>query len=95
MEYVIEETKTEAGKRKLPITEDVADMFTYFYHQVIIRLGTIYECNYIYCLYYKLNEMIENQYLWEVLRIDKDTIRLPRQHMSLTYGRVRTKRYGS
>lgn len=27
MEYVIEETKTEAGKRKLPITEDVADMF--------------------------------------------------------------------
>lgn len=27
MEYLIEETKTEAGKRRLPITEDVADMF--------------------------------------------------------------------
>lgn len=27
MEYLIEETKTEAGKRKLPVTEDVADMF--------------------------------------------------------------------
>lgn len=27
MEYIIEETKTEAGRRKLPITEDVADMF--------------------------------------------------------------------
>ncbi len=27
MKYYIEETKTEAGKRKIPITEDVADMF--------------------------------------------------------------------
>ena len=27
MRYVIEETKTEAGKRKIPITEDVAQMF--------------------------------------------------------------------
>ena len=27
MRYIIEETKTEAGKRKIPITEDVAQMF--------------------------------------------------------------------
>lgn len=27
MQYIIEETKTEAGKRKIPITEDVAQMF--------------------------------------------------------------------
>lgn len=27
MEYLIEETKTEAGKRRLPITDEVADMF--------------------------------------------------------------------
>ncbi len=27
MKYYIEETKTEAGRRKIPITEDVADMF--------------------------------------------------------------------
>ena len=27
MKYYIEETKTEAGKRKIPITEEVADMF--------------------------------------------------------------------
>ncbi len=27
MKYYIEENKTEAGKRKIPITEDVADMF--------------------------------------------------------------------
>jgi len=27
MRYIIEETKTEAGKRKIPITEDVAMMF--------------------------------------------------------------------
>ncbi len=27
MKYYTEETKTEAGKRKIPITEDVADMF--------------------------------------------------------------------
>ena len=27
MRYIIEETKTEAGKRKMPITEDVAQMF--------------------------------------------------------------------
>ena len=27
MDYVVEETKTEAGKRKIPITEDVANMF--------------------------------------------------------------------
>lgn len=26
-EYIIEETKTEAGRRMLPITRDVADMF--------------------------------------------------------------------
>ncbi len=32
MRYIIEETKTEAGKRKIPITEDVAQMF-----QVIIE----------------------------------------------------------
>lgn len=27
MRYIIEETKTDAGKRKIPITEDVAQMF--------------------------------------------------------------------
>ena len=27
MDYVVEETKTEAGKRKIPITEDVVNMF--------------------------------------------------------------------
>lgn len=27
MDYIVEDTKTEAGRRKLPITEDVADMF--------------------------------------------------------------------
>ena len=27
MRYIIEETKTESGKRKIPITEDVAQMF--------------------------------------------------------------------
>lgn len=27
MQYIIEEIKTEAGKRRIPITEDVADMF--------------------------------------------------------------------
>lgn len=32
MRYIIEETKTEVGKRKIPITEDVAMMF-----QVIIE----------------------------------------------------------
>lgn len=27
MRYIIEETKTEAGTRKIPITEDVVDVF--------------------------------------------------------------------
>ena len=27
MRYIIETTKTDAGTRKIPITEDVADMF--------------------------------------------------------------------
>ena len=37
--YIIEETKTEAGKRKIPITEDVAQMFHAIIEDRVTEVG--------------------------------------------------------
>ena len=44
MRYIIETTKTDAGTRVLPITEDVAQMF-----QAIIEDRNAHVCRHTYC----------------------------------------------
>ena len=59
MRYVIEETKTDAGKRKIPITEDVAMYWLHRFNRMVGRYNDIYRvqmpnitphvCRHTYC----------------------------------------------